>query len=183
MVFGYASQQKLLTRVLKQKNKELLNKIWEFNKRGKLVYLILITFFVSFLYGVLRLIFSDVSISLNVFSIILLFFWVYRIVFYEVRTPGLPALKRSEKVRFAYILFLCFFILNAVLHFEGLFFSPALTLFAGLSIVLWIAFSILDRFILDNTQVRIYFCILLIVLLSVALTNLLYNYFISINFI
>ena len=166
-----------------KKNKGLLKKLWKYNKRGKLLYLVFITLFVSFWYGVLMLVFSGASVFLNVLSVILLFLWVYRIVFYEVRTPDLPALTGAEKRRFVYVSFLCFFILNAILHLDGLLFSPALTLLAGLFIVLWIAFSILDRFILDSTEVRVYFGILSLVAAGVALVDLLFNYLISINFI
>lgn len=174
-------------RKLKERSDPWLN----FNRRGQLLILLAVTYFVLFLRLMLYFfsgfdLFSfippdyvafdfmssinEVSIYfLNIIAFGLIFFWVSRVVTVDVRTGVKVPMTSDERFNFILVTSVCFLTLNAALDVSGIFTSPFTVLCAGFSFILWIVSVLMDKFILDGTFIRFYFLYLTIVIVGVVI--------------
>ncbi len=174
-----------------RKLKERSDPWLDFNRRGQLLILLAVTYFVLFLrlmiyffsgFDLLSFIppdytafdfmsyVNEVSIYvLNIIAFGLIFFWVSRIVTVDVRTGVKVPMTSDERFNFILTASVCFLTLNAALDVSGIFTSPFTILCAGFSFILWIVSVLMDKFILDGTFIRFYFLFLTIVIVGVVI--------------
>lgn len=175
--------------VLKQQSDPWLN----FNRRGQLLILLVVTYIVLFLrlllyffsgFDLFSFIPSDYvafdlmsyvnEINIYILNIIafgLIFFWVSRIVTVDVRTGVKVPMTSDERFNFIFTASVCFLTLNAALDVSGIFTSPFTVLCAGFFFILWVVSILMDKFILDGTFIRSYFLYLTIVIIGVIILD------------
>lgn len=153
-----------------------LRKVAEFDITFKLVYLSVVTGFTILVDLIFLGIVEDFPAEYISFSFFFLFFlfWIYRIMLSDLRADKKNAVLKKEKryfllITFADVLILNFWFLDAEFSFMNL-----LIAMFGCSFVLWLVFLLLDKYILNNSEVRTYFRLLVIIILINII--LLYSY-------
>lgn len=153
--------------------------IAEFNIVFKLTYLTIVTLLTI----VISLVFSNFEFKFPVeyisYGFFFLFFliWAYRIMLSDLRADKKDAVTKKEKRWFLVITFLDILILNVwFLNPEFSFLYLLIAMF-GCSFLLWLIFMLLDRFILNDSEVRIYFRILTFVIFLNILLHFSFNLF------
>jgi hypothetical protein len=153
------------------KVKEKADPWLDFNRRGQLLILIPLTIVVLLLRLILFL-FSDYGVLvLNLVAFALVFFWVTRIVFTEVKMDKKIPINSSQKKIFIYISSACFFIMNFTLLVDEIIVSPLIIIVSGFFLVIWLFSLVLDRLILRDTFVHFYFKYLSVIVISIIIFN------------
>ena len=153
---------------LKQKSEPWLG----FNRRGQLLILIPATVIVLFLRFILYLVSDYGVLVLNIVAFVLIFFWVTRIVFTEVRMDKKTEPDSAQKRNFILIASVCFLILNFSLLVDQIIVSPFIVLSVGLFSVVWVFSLVLDKVILRDTFVHFYFKYLTLIVISIIVINI-----------
>jgi hypothetical protein len=136
--------------------------IAEFNITFKLTYLSIVTILTI----VISLVFSNIEFEFPVeyisYGFFFLFFliWAYRIMLSDLRADKKGAVTKKEKRWFLLITFVDILILNVWFISSEFSFLYLLIAMFSCSFLLWLIFALLDRFILNDSEVRIYFRIL-----------------------
>jgi len=153
-----------------------LRKVAEFDITFKLVYISVVTgltilvdlIFLGIVEG-----FPAEYVSYGFFFTFFLI-WIYRIMISDLRADKKNAVMKKEKRYFLIITLTDVLILNLwFLDAEFSFMNLLIAMF-GCSFVLWLIFLLLDKYILNNSEVRIYFRLLVIIILINII--LLYSY-------
>lgn len=142
-----------------------------FNKRGQLLIIIILTVIVLLLRLGLYFISEYGVLILNLIAFGLVFFWVSRIVFTEVRMDPRIAQNADQKRNFILVTSLCFLAMDFVLLTDELFVSPLAVLCLGFFLAASLFSSILDRLILKDTHVFFYFKVLSIIIILIVILN------------
>lgn len=153
-----------------------LRKVAEFDITFKLVYLSVVTGFTILVDLIFLEIVKDFPAEYISYGFFFLFFlvWIYRIMLSDLRADKENAIIKKEKRYFLLITFADVLILNLwFLDAEFSFMNLLIAIFSC-SFVLWLIFLLLDKYILSNSEVRIYFRLLVIVILINII--LLYSY-------
>jgi len=150
----------------------------EFNIIFKLTYLSVVTVLTI----LINLLLSDFKFEFPVeyisYGFFFLFFliWAYRIMLSDLRADKKSAVTKKEKRWFLFITFVDVLILNLwFLDSEFTFLYLLIAMF-GCSFLLWLIFMLLDRFILNDSEVRIYFRILTFVIFINILLHFSFNF-------
>ncbi len=153
-----------------------LREVAEFNITFKIVYLSVVTGLTILVDLIFLGIVKDFPAEYISYSFFFLFFliWIYRIMLSDLRADKKNAVMKKEKryflvVTFTDILILNFWFLDAEFSFMNL-----LIAMFSCSLILWLIFLLLDKYILNNSEVRIYFRLLVIIILINII--LLYSY-------
>ena len=153
-----------------------LRKVAEFDITFKLVYLSVVTSLTILVDLILLEFVKEFPAEYISYSFFFLFFliWIYRIMLSDLRADKKNAIMKKEKryfllITFADVLILNFWFLDSEFSFMNL-----LIAMFSCSFVLWLIFLLLDKYILNNSEVRIYFRLLVIIILINII--LLYSY-------
>jgi hypothetical protein len=173
----------------------------DINRRGQILILFAVTYFVLFLRALLFF-FSGIDFLwfispdyisfdymsyinegglyfLNLIAFVLVFFWVSRIVFSDVRKDIKQPLTNDERFNFILVSSVCLLTLNFALDVSALFTSPFIVLCSGFFLILWIVSIIMDKAVLNGTYLRLYFKYLILVVVGVILIDILVNFIIK----
>jgi hypothetical protein len=143
-----------------------LRKVAEFDILFKSVYLSVVTGITI----LIDLIFADLETGFPVeyisysFFFLLFLIWIYRIMLSDLRADKDKEVTKKEKACFFVITFLDVFILNLWFLHSVFSFQFLLVAIFSCSFLLWLVFLLLDRYILENSEIRIYFRLLSIVI-------------------
>jgi len=140
--------------------------IAEFNITFKLTYLSIVTILTILTSYILSNFVFEFPVEYVSYGFFFLFFliWAYRIMLSDLRADKKYAVTKKEKRWFLFITFIDVFILNVWFLDSGFSFLYLLIAMFSCSFLLWLIFMLLDRFILNDSEVRIYFRILTIVI-------------------
>ena len=173
----------------------------DINRRGQVLILFAVTYFVLILRAVLYFMsgfdflwfISPDYISfdymsyineggiylLNLVAFALIFFWVSRVVFTDVRNGIKQPITSDERFNFILAASVCLLTLNFALEVTALFTSPLIVLCSGFFLILWIVSIFMDKVILNSTYLRLYFKYLVIIIIGVILSDILVNFLIK----
>ena len=153
-----------------------LRKVAEFDITFKLVYLSVVTG-VTILVDLIFLgIVEDFPAEYISYGFFFSFFliWIYRIMLSDLRADKKKSVMKKEKRYFLLVTFVDILILNIWFLDAEFSFMNSLIAMLSCSFVLWLVFLLLDKYILNNSEVRIYFRLLVIIILINII--LLYSY-------
>jgi hypothetical protein len=150
----------------------------EFNITFKLTYLSVVTVLTILINCVLSDFVFEFPVEYISYGFFFLFFliWVYRIMLSDLRADKKGVVTKKEKRWFLFITFVDVLILNFWFLDSEFNFLYLLIAMFGCSFLLWLIFMLLDRFILNDSEVRIYFRILTFVIFINILLHFSFNF-------
>lgn len=151
----------------------------EFNITFKLIYLSVVTVLTILINCILPNFVFEFPVEYISYGFFFLFFliWAYRIMLSDLRADKKVAVTKKEKRWFLFITFVDVLILNLWFLDSEFSFLYLLIAMFGCSFLLWLIFMLLDRFILNDSEVRIYFRILTFVIFINILLHFSFNLF------
>jgi len=150
----------------------------EFNITFKLTYLSIVAVLTILINLVLSNFIFEFPVEYVSYGFFFFFFliWDYRIMLSDLRADKKGNVTKKEKRWFLFITFIDVLILNVwFLDAEFSFLYLLIAMF-GCSFLLWLIFMLLDRLILNDSEVRIYFRILTFVIFINVLLLFFFNF-------
>lgn len=166
------------------------------NRRGQILILFAVTFLVLFLRLLLFFIsgvdflwfvspdyiafdyMSYVNESgiyiLNLIAFAVIFFWISRVVFSDVRGEIKYPLTQDERFNFFLAASVSLLTLDMALDVSAIFTSPFIVLCAGFFFILWMVSIFMDKVILNGTYLRNYFKYLTFIIIGIICIDILF---------
>lgn len=149
----------------------------EFNISFKIFYLAgvsFITFLIDLVISFFGLDYPHEIIS-YIFFLVLFLFWSFRIILSDLRSDNNEVVSGKDKKIFAVTVFLLLTFLTIWFAQREVSFLPVLFSVLGFSIILWIVFLLMGKFVLERASVHIYFGILTVIALVDLIVSFLIN--------
>lgn len=168
----------------------------DINRRGQILILFAVTYFVLFLRALLYFL-SGVDFLwfippdyvtvdymsyvneggiyiLNLIAFALIFFWISRLVFSDVRKEIKQPLSDDERFNFILAASVSLLTLDFALDVSAIFMSPFIILCAGFFFILWMVSIFMDKVVLSGAYLRNYFRYLTFIISGIILIDILF---------